>query len=201
MDLIKFINKVLSLAPLDLELQTIASNSLRQGLIKYDKRKGWRGPLLNKNYSPEWNKDLKKYKLENVFNWKLAIVKKIDKFLVEIETEDKLEGTINYQNLKWTKKETSDLFKVGDIIFVRKINNNDYSLMQLPEVNGAIVVMDPYTGRVLAMTGGFSFKQSEFNRVSQAKRQPGSAFKPFIYALALENLYAVFFNPRRSAST
>ena len=66
--------------------------------------------------------------------------KKIDKFLVEIETEDKLEGTINYQNLKWTKKETSDLFKVGDIIFVRKINNNDYSLMQLPEVNGAIVV-------------------------------------------------------------
>ena len=87
------------------------------------------------------------------------------------------------------KKETSDLFKVGDIIFVRKINNNDYSLMQLPEVNGAIVVMDPYTGRVLAMTGGFSFKQSEFNRVSQAKRQPGSAFKPFIYALALENNY------------
>ena len=175
--------------PLDLELQTIASNSLRQGLIAYDKRKGWRGPLLNKNYSDEWNKDLKKYKIENVFNWKLAIVKKIDKFLVEIETEDKSQGIINYKNLKWTKKETSELFKVGDIIFVKKIKNKDFSLMQLPQVNGAIVVMDPYTGRVLAMSGGFSFRQSEFNRASQAQRQPGSAFKPFIYALALENNY------------
>ncbi len=175
--------------PLDLDLQTIASNSLRQGLIAYDKRKGWRGPLLNKNYSDEWNKDLKKYKIENVFNWKLAIVKKIDKFLVEIETEDKSQGIINYKNLKWTKKETSELFKVGDIIFVKKIKNKDFSLMQLPQVNGAIVVMDPYTGRVLAMSGGFSFRQSEFNRASQAQRQPGSAFKPFIYALALENNY------------
>ena len=82
-----------------------------------------------------------------------------------------------------------EIHQVGDIIFVKKIQNKVYSLKQLPKANGAIVVMDPFTGRVLAMSGGFSFKQSEFNRASQALRQPGSAFKPFIYALALENQY------------
>ena len=77
--------------------------------------------------------------------------------------------------------------KVGDLVYVKKINQEDYELKQLPAVNGGIVVMDPFTGRVLAMAGGFSFNKSEYNRVTQAKRQPGSAFKPFIYALALEN--------------
>ena len=79
------------------------------------------------------------------------------------------------------------MFKEGDIIYVKKLKENNYSLQQLPKINGAIVVMDPYTGRVLALSGGFSFKESEFNRATQAKRQPGSAFKPFVYALALEN--------------
>ncbi|WP_256997859.1 penicillin-binding transpeptidase domain-containing protein [Candidatus Pelagibacter communis] len=79
------------------------------------------------------------------------------------------------------------MFKVGDLVYVKKINQEDYELKQLPAVNGGIVVMDPFTGRVLAMAGGFSFNKSEYNRVTQAKRQPGSAFKPFIYALALEN--------------
>jgi len=79
--------------------------------------------------------------------------------------------------------------KVGDIIYVKKISDKNYSLKQLPKVNGGIVVMDPYTGRVLALSGGFSFKKSEFNRATQALRQPGSAFKPFVYALALENNY------------
>jgi len=87
------------------------------------------------------------------------------------------------------KKEFKDLFKIGDVIYVKKINDNNFSLRQLPKVNGAIVVMDPYTGRVLALSGGFSFKKSEFNRATQALRQPGSAFKPFVYALALENNY------------
>ena len=79
------------------------------------------------------------------------------------------------------------MLKVGDIIYVKKISDKNYSLKQLPKVNGGIVVMDPYTGRVLALSGCFSFKKSEFNRATQALRQPGSAFKPFIYALALEN--------------
>lgn len=175
--------------PLDLNLQTIATEALRDGLIAYDKRKGWRGPLDNKVYSAKWSKDLKKFKLEKVFNWDLAIVKNINKFSIEIETDKNETGIIEYKDISWVKKETSEIFKKGDIIFVKKIKKGIYSLKQLPEVNGSIVVMDPFTGRVLAMTGGFSFKQSEFNRASQALRQPGSAFKPFIYALALENDY------------
>ncbi len=173
--------------PIDLNLQTIATKSLRDGLIAYDKRKGWRGPLTNKNYNSEWKKDLEKYKLENSINWKLAIVKKINKFSAEIETEDNIEGVIEYQSISWTKKEFNKLLKPGDIIYVKNLKDNIFNLQQLPKVNGGIVVMDPFTGRVLALSGGFSFKQSEFNRATQAKRQPGSAFKPFVYALALEN--------------
>ena len=175
--------------PLDLNLQTIATEVLRDGLMAYDKRKGWRGPLENKLYNKEWSKDLKKFKLEKVLNWDLAIVKNINKFSIEIETDKNETGIIEYKDINWIKKETSEIFKKGDIIFVKKIKKGIYSLKQIPEVNGSIVVMDPFTGRVLAMTGGFSFKQSEFNRASQALRQPGSAFKPFIYALALENDY------------
>ncbi len=173
--------------PIDLSLQTIATKSLRDGLIAYDKRKGWRGPLTNKVYNSEWKKDLEKYKLENSINWKLAIVKKINKFSAEIETEDNIEGVIEYRSISWTKKEFNKLLKTGDIIYVKNLKENIFNLQQLPKVNGGIVVMDPFTGRVLALSGGFSFKQSEFNRATQAKRQPGSAFKPFVYALALEN--------------
>ncbi len=173
--------------PIDLNLQTIATKSLRDGLIAYDKRKGWRGPLTNKIYNSGWKKDLEKYKLENSINWKLAIVKKINKFSAEIETEENINGVIEYQSISWTKKEFNKLLKPGDVIYVKNIKENVFNLQQLPKVNGGIVVMDPFTGRVLALSGGFSFKQSEFNRATQAKRQPGSAFKPFVYALALEN--------------
>ena len=175
--------------PIDLELQRIATKALRDGLVAYDKRKGWRGPLSNKNYSENWNNDLKKYNLENSIDWKLAIVKKLNKFSVEIQTEDKHEGIIEFQDISWTKKEFGELLNVGDIVYVKKIDDKIYSLKQLPKINGGIVVMDPYTGRVLALSGGFSFKKSEFNRATQALRQPGSAFKPFVYALALENNY------------
>jgi penicillin-binding protein 1A len=175
--------------PINLNLQKIATQSLRDGLISYDKRKGWRGAILNKKYSINWSDGLKKIKLEKSINWQLAIVKKIKKFSVEIEAENKLKGFIKYENISWTKKELNELFKPGDIIYVENINKDNFALRQLPEINGGIVVMDPFTGRVVALSGGFSFKKSEFNRASQASRQPGSAFKPFIYALALENGY------------
>ena len=115
------------------------------------------------------------------------MVNRIDKFETIIETQSGYKGVINYNDIEWTRKEFKKLFKLGDIIYVKKISDGNYSLKQLPKANGGIVVMDPYSGRVLALSGGFSFKKSEFNRASQAKRQPGSAFKPFIYALALEN--------------
>ena len=175
--------------PIDLELQKIATNSLREGLIKYDKRKGWRGVLTTKSYNNDWFKNLEKYRLEKSINWKIAIVTNVKQFSAEIETENNIRGIIEYKDISWTKKEFEELFKPGDIIYVKKNVNNKFSLKQMPQINGGIVVMDPYTGRVFALSGGFSFKNSEFNRVSQALRQPGSAFKPFVYALALENNY------------
>ena len=175
--------------PINLELQKIATQTLRNGLISYDKRKGWRGVLTNKKYSKNWNDNLKKFNLENSINWELAIIRKLNKFSAEIETEKNINGKIDFKDISWTKKEFNKLFNVGDIIYVKKIESKNYSLKQLPLINGGIVVMDPYTGRVLALSGGFSFKKSEFNRATQALRQPGSAFKPFVYALALENNY------------
>lgn len=162
---------------------------MRQGLIEYDKRKGWRGALTNVKKLEKWNKKVDKFKLEKSINWDLAIVNKIDKFSIEIETEYEKKGTIKYENISWIKKDFKEILKIGDVIYVENINKNIFALRQLPMVNGGIVVMDPFTGRVLALSGGFSFKKSEFNRATQALRQPGSAFKPFIYALALENGY------------
>ena len=175
--------------PINLKLQKIATQSLREGLVSYDKRRGWRGPVQKKKNINNWTNGLENLKLEKSIKWDLAIIKKIDKFKVEIETEKKLKGIIKYENISWTKKEFEELFEIGDVIYVENINDNIFALRQLPNVNGGIVAMDPFTGRVLALSGGFSFKKSEFNRVTQADRQPGSAFKPFIYALALENGY------------
>ena len=175
--------------PINLSLQKIAIKSLREGLIEYDKRKGWRGPLLQKEKLKNWKNKINKFRLEKSINWNLAIIKKINKFSVEIETENELKGIIEYENISWIKKEFHEILKIGDVVYVENINNNTFALRQLPLANGGIVVMDPFTGRVLALSGGFSFKKSEFNRATQASRQPGSAFKPFIYALALENGY------------
>ncbi len=176
--------------PINLELQKIATQSLRNGLVAYDRRKGWRGAIQNINYSKDWYKKIKKkFKLEKSINWQIAIVKKINQFNSIIETENNLQGEIKFKDISWTKKEFKDLFKEGDVIYVKKIDKKSYSLEQLPKINGGVVVMDPFTGRVLALSGGFSFKNSEFNRTSQALRQPGSAFKPFVYALALENQF------------
>ena len=176
--------------PLNLELQKIATQSLRKGLQEYDKRKGWRGPLSNVKKHKNWKTDLKSHNLEKSLNWELATVTRIDKFETVIKTQNGDNGTINFNDIDWTRKEFKSLFKIGDIIYVKKLPDGNYSLKQLPIANGGIVVMDPYSGRVLALSGGFSFKKSEFNRASQAKRQPGSAFKPFIYALALENNFS-----------
>ena len=175
--------------PINLELQKIATDSLRYGLIEYDRRKGWRGPLANLSKNQEWYKSINKFKIEKSIGWKIAIVKEVAKFYIKIQTEDKKIGKINYEHASWIKNDLDETFKIGDIIYVKELDDQFYSLQQLPLVNGGIVVLDPFTGRLKAMSGGFSFKKSEFNRASQALRQPGSAFKPFIYALALENKF------------
>ena len=177
--------------PLNLNLQEIASNVLREGIENYDKRKGWRGPIDNISITNKNWKNLIKNDLEKKIGWKLARVTKVYETTIDIETENNKKGVVNLLNQSLTKNiKSKKIFNEGDIIYVKENQNSFYDIKQLPIVNGAIVVMDPYTGRVLALSGGFSFKKSEFNRATQALRQPGSAFKPFIYALALENGYS-----------
>ena len=167
--------------------QIEALKALREGLEEYDKRHGWRGPIKNLNIK-NWESNIQDFIPDKSLNWKIAKVIEVNKLNVKIEIQNKDTGFIDFNNIKWTRKKSfEDLLKLNDIIYVQKIKKNKWNLKQLPKINGGIVVMDPYTGRVLAMAGGFSFKLSEFNRATQAKRQPGSAFKPIVYAAALEN--------------
>ena len=177
--------------PLNLTLQEIASSVLRNGIENYDKRNGWRGPVKNINLSNQSWKNLIKNDLEKKIGWEISRIIDINEARIKIETETDKIGEIKFSNIEWIKQlEKKKNFQVGDLIYVKRKKDSIYELKQLPSVNGAIVVMDPFTGRVLALSGGFSFKKSEFNRATQALRQPGSAFKPFIYALALENGYS-----------
>ena len=127
-------------------------------MIEYDKRKGWRGPIANKNYNSEWAKEFNEFNLEKSIDWNISIVKRVNKFSADIETQDGLTGVIEYRDITWTKKEFDELLKPGDVIYTNHKNNNKFSLMQIPKINGGIVVMDPYTGRVFALSGGFSLE-------------------------------------------
>ncbi len=181
--------------PLNINYQIQALKSLRKGIEDYDRRRGWRGPVTNKNKNKNWEKKINQYKLDPTLNWKLAEIIGLDENKIKfrlVKKKENSEGLINYEKFKWTipkKKLPKDIHKLGDIIFVKK-ENNFWSLKQYPKVNGGIVILEPYTGDVLALVGGFNFKKSEFNRVTQAKRQPGSAFKPIVYAAALEKGFA-----------
>jgi len=173
--------------PMNSDYQKETVYALRKGLESYDKRHGWRGPITN-IVSKNWKNQIEKFIIDKSLQWRLAKVIEVNKLSIKIETEDSEIGFINFKNVSWTRKKSfEDILKLDDIIYVEKIKKDKWSLKQLPKINGAIVVMDPYTGRVLAMSGGFSYNLSEFNRATQAKRQPGSAFKPFVYAAALEN--------------
>ena len=177
--------------PLDVSYQIEAIIALRNGIESYDKRHGWRGPITNKKDS-NWKKIVKNLKIDPTLNWNKAEILTVDQEGLNFKTLKGLTGNISLKKLKWAipnKKDITDRFNIGDIIFVKK-EKNTWDLKQYPKVNGGIVVIDPYTGNVKALVGGFNFKSSEFNRVTQAKRQPGSAFKPIVYAAALENGYS-----------
>ena len=182
--------------PLNINYQIQALKSLRKGIEEYDQRRGWRGPISNKIQNKNWENNISKYKLDPTLKWRIVELVSVNDqellFKTIDKSEKKFEGTIYPKNIKWTlrqNKSLSDLFEVGDILFVKK-EKNIWKIKQYPKVNGGIVVIDPYKGDVLALVGGFNFKTSEFNRVTQAKRQPGSAFKPIVYAAALENGFA-----------
>ncbi len=182
--------------PLNINYQIQAIKSLRKGIEDYDTRKGWRGPITNKFKDKNWESKIKKFKLDPTLNWKICEIIQVSGEGIKFKTifdKRNLEGLIKVRDLKWTlakKKLISERHKVGDIIFVQKQKNNVWKIKQYPKVDGGIVVIDPFTGDVKALVGGFNFKSSEFNRVTQAKRQPGSAFKPIVYAAALENGFA-----------
>ncbi len=177
---------------LNTKYQLYALNALREGVESYDKRHGWRGPILNKNNELNWKKKLKNLKIDPTLNWLFAEILQVnnDGIKFKIINSNKV-SIINIKDLKWAiKKDINQSFKVGDIIFVKKKSSKNWELKQYPKVNGAIIVLDPFNGKIKALVGGFSFKSSEFNRATQAKRQPGSAFKPFVYAAALENNFS-----------
>jgi len=175
--------------PLNGKYQIAALNALRSGIESYDKRQGWRGPIINVYKDTDWQNKVNNLKIDKTLNWEIAQITRVEKYLTEIKILNKnLKGKILFEGLKWTgKKNFNELLSDGDIIFVQKKSSDIWTLKQLPKVNGGIVVMDPFNGKVKALVGGYSFVSSEFNRATQAKRQPGSAFKPIVYAAALEN--------------
>ena len=181
--------------PLNIDYQIQAIRSLRKGIEDYDRRHGWRGPLTNKIKDKNWKKKLDKFKLDPTLKWHFAEIVQLNNSEIKFKTINKkirFEGILSAKDLKWTipkNKFIPDRYSIGDIILVKK-KNNYWLLKQYPKVNGGIVALDPYTGDIKALAGGFNYKSSEFNRVTQAKRQPGSAFKPIVYAAALENGFA-----------
>ena len=188
-------------SPINIQYQKSALKSLRDGLEAYDKRHGWRGALLNTNGKNinEWrnilqNKDVGKY-----LNWDLGIIEELSNEKLKVNLLNRnyeLTGSlieIQQINNKWISDDFEKKFNIGEIIYLKKIINKsstEWVIKQYPEVNGAIVVIENKTGNVKALVGGYNSKISEFNRATQAMRQPGSAFKPFIYAAALMNGYA-----------
>jgi penicillin-binding protein 1A len=189
---------------LDPKMQLMARKALVDGLVRYDEAHGFRGPMRHIDISQDWGVPLADVpSLGDVAPWRLAVILDTSESTARIGLQPKRDrtgeigreretGTLTAVGLKWTRRvsERSSLIP-GDVVYAEPVEGSagQYRLRQIPEVSGAIVVMDPYTGRVFAMIGGFSFDQSEFNRAIQAWRQPGSSFKPIVYATALDNGY------------
>jgi penicillin-binding protein 1A len=189
------------------------------GLVNYDEAQGWRGPLSKLDISGDWGAKLADVKsLSDISPWRMAVVLETSDQSARIGfqpnrelggavSKERQTGIITPDGVKWAKAASgpargrtptavSQVLAPGDVIYADPLFGKDgnpvegqFRLRQLPEISGAMVVMDPWTGRVLAMVGGFSFDQSQFNRATQAYRQPGSSFKPIVYSSALDNGY------------
>ncbi len=174
---------------LDSNIQQSANLSLIEGLIEYEKKQGWDGLIENTTLEKFLNKkDF--YNNKNPFlpKWQNVIIDAVYKKKLEVINLDNIKFEINLENdfNNWLLNES---FNKGDVIYIEK-KKNSFIINQEPKVNGAIIVLDPYSGKILALSGGYSFKKSEFNRATQAKRQPGSAFKPIVYLAALNEGYS-----------
>ncbi len=204
---------------LDPKLQVMARKTMAAGLVKYDEAQGWRGAVTKIDITGDWGVKLADIKsLSDIAPWRMAVVLETSEQSARIGFQpgrelggavlkDRQTGNITLDGVRWAKAAAgpakgrtptavSQVLSPGDVIYADPLILKDgtvvdgqYQLRQLPEVSGAMVVMDPWTGRVLAMVGGFSFDQSQFNRATQAYRQPGSSFKPIVYSTALDNGY------------
>ncbi len=173
----------------DSKTQIAAANALRYGIKKYDRKRGYRGALGNIDTTDWHNNLIKIRKPDGLRHYKLATILKIEDNQAKIGLQDGSVSKIFLRHMKWAAtnlKSIHKLLKVGDVIAVEKKNKN-YVLEQIPEVNGGIMVVDHKTGKVLAAEGGYDFNSSKFDRTTQAKRQPGSLIKPFVYLAALES--------------
>ncbi len=194
---------------LDPKLQDIADRTLRDGLRAYDRRHGWRGPLSRIAVDGDWQAQLVAIEPPpGLDEWRLAAVLALSKDTAKIGFADGNSGTIPLAEARWARpwveeqrvgksvRQMSDVLAAGDVVPVEEVADDGsgepypagtFALRQIPAIEGALVALDPHTGRVLAMSGGYSFARSQFNRATQALRQPGSAFKPFVYLPALDS--------------
>lgn len=193
----------------DPKLQEIAERTLRDGLEAYDRRHGWRGPITNIDIADEWVLKLDEIAVPKgaPIDWKMGVVLKLHAKGVGLGLKGGNAGALPFKEMKWARawikgqkrgpslKRPSDALNVGDVVWLKPVFKDDkgvdykadtYALRQIADVQGGIVSLDPHTGRVLAMVGGYSYEKSQFNRATQAKRQPGSAFKPFVYLAAMD---------------
>lgn len=204
---------------LDPKIQVMARKTMVTGLVNYDEQQGYRGAISKLDISGDWGVKLAEIKsLSDISPWRMAVVLETSDQSARIGFQPNRElggavskqretGLITLDGVKWAKAaqgaakgraatSVAQLLQPGDVIYADPLYSKEgqpvegqYRLRQIPEVSGAMVVMDPWTGRVLAMVGGFSFDQSQFNRATQAYRQPGSSFKPIVYSAALDNGY------------
>ncbi|MBR0871082.1 penicillin-binding protein 1A [Bradyrhizobium tropiciagri] len=199
---------------LDPKIQVMARKTMAAGLVNYDEAQGWRGAMQKLDVSGDWGVKLAEVKsLSDVTPWRLAVVLESGDQSARIGfqpgrelggavSKERQTGIITIEGVRWARSKgktptaVSQVLQPGDVIYADPLVTKEgtavegqYRLRQLPEISGAMIAMDPWTGRVLAMVGGFSFDQSQFNRATQAYRQPGSSFKPIVYASALDNGY------------
>jgi penicillin-binding protein 1A len=196
---------------LDPKMQVLARKTMIDGLVNFDELQGWRGPVTKIDIGGDWGVKLADVKsLSDIDPWRLAVVLEANDQSARIGLQpprdpggavvkDRDVGILPLEGVKWTKpasapakqaQRVSQVVSPGDVVYVEPLKEQgQFRLRQVPEISGAMVVMDPRTGRVLAMVGGFSYDQSQFNRATQALRQPGSSFKPLVYAAAIDNGY------------
>ena len=196
---------------LDPRLQEIAERVLRRGLETYDRRHGWRGPVARLELGFDWRDKLSLVEPPlGLGAWRMAVVLGLDEDTADVGFADDARGRIPLAEMKWARpwledqkvgpevRRPADVVSAGDVVVVAPAPTPEkgepypkgtYALSQIPDVEGALVALDPHTGRVLAMSGGYDFARSQFNRATQARRQPGSAFKPFVYLAALDSGY------------